>query len=1677
MRRRRGRPKRPLPIHPERVISIAMNAGLSSTVRLQRAIKNRRTRKHFENSDERWKIARQVYLTTKKDGDPDYSYILKAEPKIRDNMLKMLYEKAAEFGHDEVRRQKNSDDTVGPLNQRFNACGAALREFSECNFPFPDAEVFGTRTQKSGLKKREFRIAGYNGTTFGPRVTLVHPDLPSLDFGDAVRSHNEVTAIECAICDVPVKETTRYSNLFLLLARPYLENIYSEYKCGRSGFRSGVSAALRHVKNLITESGYQPTMYLDKSVTGVLEYESGKTSMEFFDTQLDEANEFYGNHPVLQELKRLKIKGFERSPGAIEPCLTESDVIYIRQKAIRRGRLKGSIMHRRIGHLFPSPWSLQDVIYNEHKYTGSSDYVIVSELPVQTNLGKGKVDITLFERMITKDGKRALHRPAFTCEIKTRMGHEWNLDSELKISQSRGRDGIPHRVIPEFPINDRPMDEREWKSIVDSTPYPKAQKQVSIYADALAQRYHEITGEDSIHIYRATIMIEAISDINHVRNVIEGLVIKAYEFLKKNNGSVKRMIITPTNVTDCNIVLVIHKQKESTKISRERIKTPWHPSYNPFQRDINSNRRFILYLTGESPTSAGTSAAWNAKYYHGLKLLYEIKKKKPNTKFLWLDLASQFTNPLLAEARLRLRPRRFTEEEESKAHHENIREFFETIEVKSYLDSILSSLYDDGSEPSFNFKYGEKPVTIIVSGVEVLTDATPKTHRNQLQLILDKLLTSLPDREDDTILWLDSPVPSVDKSIPYATRALLPYYASSTLAEHTTEIIWNLPSPPNSAVEPEKWTLGTIGDSPMFDDLRMIVYHSPKELDIQFESIPLLQGWSKRFKNQGRGLVVRERNVTDIVPEKDIRDRIKLLALTMIPWIVDLYPDMKLTSESDKTLKEQFSRLIEEFRGTPDDLEVSIVSTDKFPSKAPTILNLMRFRQSPVRSGKAYVATTIGRINSQRLYRSPLKLMTTPRQAMELSQEDIDTPILESGWSYGIKFVAGYDLNLSWWMIIQDPRKPSRMLVGCFLNKIIKKGEFHWSETKSEILTGQSVTEILEYKQLAMWYRTTEQGVEVWNDKGGFEGLLEVKSQGYSSVSHLRATRFTEGNPTDSGLQPDISFPTSIHQRITDALKRYCDKVASPIPVKVKLERREYTCKALFIDENDDILQEVELETVFDLQTLLRWPMIHGGPMNTDVGEFVTWNIFEDIDYSDMNFIRPYIIYRTTRTAPKELPSRISQFYGPSEEVVVEIEHDRSVCPLALEEGDEHGECWRILLHESTPKSLRNQLENRMTGRMVHGFLAPGRIWSKKLFELKIIFNYKLGTTDCFVFQEEDWIRRVLREQGIVNLPSIPLGSYLRAKEEKWIVDILIDDRGVIWNATSTVTGRRYNRYTQIFKLDFTNKLENEHKRILEIITKNLEIVPAEISNLGKVEKHVTEMLEEWGFDELSPPCELFVELLSSGYSLNLKLKNEYIDYEILKETFQIDRNTTWEIIKEMFTDFFNEGWLSQFNIVNSDDVEEQFNKVQELLKSSDEDEQDDIEEHDDEDSVLLNIIVEYREEVVDNPEKIRYMCGALLQLTAQKIEAKEFDEAIGPLDESIRLLLECDMHNSSVRKDLRKGILLLTDHYSIWPDNALRLLKSAQRKFKLLLNDKFSANAVLDLHDLIETLVQKVGE
>ncbi len=1522
MTRKRGRPTVPLPVHPERVISRAVQAGLSATIELQRSIVNKTTQNHYKSSREIWNRAREVYAITKTQGDADYSYILKAEPQIRDNMLKILYEKAAEYGHNEVARQKNSDDTVGPLNQRLNACGAVVREFSEREFPHPTPVLFGFRTQQAEYASKQFRVAGYSGSSLGPKVILVHPDLPSLDFGDAVRSHNEYLATMCTIHNVSVSETIKYSNLFLLLTRPYLEHIYSEYKVGKPEFRRGVNGALRLVKKLIPEAGYKPSIHEVDTVTGRFTSPELRVSADFFAVQFDEAWKYFKHHPVLTELEKLIGGGFIRSPGNEEPCLTERDVKHLRELAQERARIRGSIMHRRISHLFSSPWNLRNLILNEHRISNVSGPIIFSEVPLETALGKGRADLILSEPVITQDGKRVLQKPSLVVEIKTHMGHEWYIESESKHSQSREYHGLPQRVVPHFMVRDRTLDDAEWERIIRSVPNKNTTNQLDIYADAISEKYLRITGERIGHVLRGTLIIEATADIREVMRVARELLIKGYQQVREKAGRIERTVVRPTGDFKEKIALIIHEQVVSGPKRESAIQVSKAPTYTPFRNHKDTERDFILYLAGSSPTSAGHSAAWNAQNYHGLHLLYEMSTVNPETEFLWIDLASQFVDSGLAEARLRLRPRGYSGEAIAQAHPDHIREFFETIKVSGFLDSILAYLYEDGPFPSFKIEKSDGTRVIVVSGADIIRDATPKTHMDQLQQVIDHLLDSLPDDQKTTVLWFDSPVPSTDKATVYGTCALLPFFDNSTLGEIVTEIIWNFPVAPQSAVEYDEWKLPTIGDVPMHDDIRVIVRQTIQELNTELALIPFLHGWSKRFKNQGRGLVVEERELLDIIPDVNTRKRMKLLSFTLLPWLAELYGDTCLSEETNVTMGVQMGEIMSEFIES-DGIEYRTVNLAGAPEKPLKILDLMRFRPPSSRAGMSYVST-LGSINSQRLYRSPNSLRTTPQAIIE-SETSVLPQNLDQQWLYGVWFESeDENEDQPFWIVMQNPEKPTRMLVGCFTRKLPDGDGYLWAHTQQPLLKKQGADDILGLPHSLLMYRRVGSDNECYVLKPTetnfeFQGHVSVISKGYSSVSQLRAIRLEETNLARESLvehSPNEIF----YQQVAAVLKRYITSIMHPTPVSVKLELvDDSVCQVQFIDGNDNVLHQQETRYTAELISLLRWPITQMGGMFTDAGRHVTWNIFDDIQYGELDFIAPYVTFKAARSESARFPERIAQFFEETATLKVSIEHDRSICPIALGEEIDHGACWRISLPPNCSDSVRSYLNRPMTGEQLNGILAPGQIYTGQLYSIQLVLPTVSKRDESVVFHEERYIRMLLRQHGVF-LRRLDSGTYLHVQNQKWIVDVFWDEKGyVIWNAVSNMTGLSFKSNSHIIPLSYSQSAEEECDMILGIIT---EAIPCDhIQEYDILKNRTLDKLKGMGYTTQPPTCEWRIISTSKtkcvfGLFLIDGLENPIVRYEI---DLSVDQTTSVEEMMDQYSESFKDPDILNYHILNED--------------------------------------------------------------------------------------------------------------------------------------------------------------
>ncbi|MDF1537901.1 MAG: hypothetical protein P1Q69_03255 [Candidatus Thorarchaeota archaeon] len=1518
MLQRRGRPQKPLPMHPNKIIADAILKGLSATLELQRNIKTKKIDHLYKSSRETWMGHREAYRITNERGEADFQYITSAEAQLRDNMWRMLVEIATKYGCSEKLRVKNSDDTVGPLNQRFNAGGAAFRNFFMKMYPMQDPESYGKRTKRIGESRKKFRVAGYPESCYGPKVLLTHVDLAPLDFGDAIRSHLEYLETYCYIYDVPVADTRRYCELYMMQVRPFLDRIYSEHKCGKKGFRKGLDSVLHLLKEDIQK--HYSIQQEKPTVTDSIEYPRPQFSLSFFQNMIDQARSRGLQDPSLDELERIANRGFEVDDELKLPCLTEKDVGYIWKKAVRRAKILGSQIHRKISTLFPSPSSIPGIIFS--KDVGENQTCrIVSEVSIETPKGKGKIDLILFKRVAIDRGTRVVWCPVFVLEIKTKLGFWLTLQKRRIDSDSRTIHGKPSRVVAEFPLFTRSLTADEWAMIVNATPIESTRKQVKTYADALIEKYNECTGEDVQSIPTGTVLVDASEKLDDIERVLSSLVTKSYESLL-DQSSLQQRILFKTEGTN-NIALITHPQDGSIRVD-EPLPAPWTPSYDPLGMTARGQDSFTLYLSPKTLDSSGESASWIARYHHGLQMLHEMRQDNPDSRTVWVDLANEFNEPLLAEARLRLRPYSYNENDIQKSQPDYIRDFFESIEVIGIKDGILDAILNEQDVHSVlsNQVPLEGKTHLVVSGWDTINDVIPSPHRKKQNRVLQEIIDYLSRTSSVSIVWFDSPVPSDEKSVPYSSRVLLPYYSNSPLSQVVTKIIWNVPVAPERFVSPDSWKLPVASRTPMHDDIRSIIHHTRNSLSVDLVLVSPLHRWSRRFENGGLGVLTKERDVDDVVPNSQTRERIKVLSFSLIPWLVRIFTDAKLVEEQDTTLGKQYASIQEEF----DSKEENVVLTnlELKPSQEPTILQRISFKPIGGRLGKSFVSVTEGGINSRKLYRSPNKVRTAFKEHRQLVS--VDTERFLSEESHGVIFAD--DAAPIYWIVLEDPDDPVRILIGCFRRKEFCSGDFIWSEQDLGVDMIDEFGYILDSPSRMLTLVKDEIGYVSWfadtdSDNGEYCSLLELISGGWEYTRRLRAYREL---PVEQLIQRERTcVPEQTISKLQSLLKEELEKWKSSTKVSITLEDDDGCCLVKIPTEGTTI-QEIRLKNVPDIVSLLRWPLQEAIPLRLDSGQYVRWDVFGDISYGAFKDLRPLVETKTARDLIASLPKSVSELLDVYPIVKVPFVHDRSLCPIMKGEN-EHKSCWRFELPEDCPEEVKSKLEGNWNSKELYGLIAARTVGP---YSIEIVFPKLSEKTESIVYHEDTWIRRLFRENGL-RLKSILPGSFTRVENQSWEVTLVWRSSNVEWFAKSKLTGLRWSDLFQILKLDYSLTLSEQRGEILDFITARVSL--ERISNcqflIGTIERN----LREKGFSETEVVCRIeFVRIDSTKFRYKVVSGKDNV---ILDVTHVLDGSFTKDEELDMMQISLWEGELSSYNIINREEFLEEFSNFLDLLETS----------------------------------------------------------------------------------------------------------------------------------------------
>lgn len=1509
-----------------------MLTGLSTHVYLQGTLKNTVTAHYHESSRSILKRGKEAYYISKAVGNPDFSHVTATENNIRKNGLDLLEENAAAYGCTETKRARKWYEEVGPLNQRLNAGGAALRECAVLDYPMGQGrQLIAEDGSETGY--------GYHGDSRAPAYNLIHKTLPELDFVDSVRYHIQVLNTDCYIFEVPVRDTRRYSNLFLLRARKYLDNIYTEHKYGEKGFRKGTLRILRELRNDIRRH-YNTRSEDSPTVSSSITYHQPTFSMQFFRDAVAEAKRAGVDPLATGELERILRPGTNIIPdakGKLRPCLRTEDVEHIWKMATDRGRKIGSIVHGHITDLFDSFRSAGDAIRNDDRDRINRDTVrIVAELPLETKLGKGRADLTVFRREVAPQRLKTFYRPQMVVEIKTRSAFDFSLGYDIRPSESRARYGKPPRVVPEFEVEPRPLTKKEWEAVVDEFPRQQTQQQLKAYADALSESFASVSGtEDCAPVIKATLLIDPSTSNPESRKTIRALILHALDTIQTEGKIEERMVFkVDKQPADTEMVLVVHKQNYSQDNIGEVVPPEWRPAYDPLFGSGSRKMRFILHLSAASIGSSGKSAARISGYHHGMRLLYEIVHNKPQTDLVWFDLADDFQYGPLAEVRLRLR----TPDEEHDSPEE-LYGLFERIRFEGLFSEIQRYLYEDGFLPDIRHHLGEPRDSdriIIVSGWDRIRESTPAPYRKRLNMLLGHILRQIPDIEKTTILWFDLPVRYERVSSAYRMRCFLPFYDNSLLRGEVTEMMWNLPCPPPDVLDPDEWYLPVIPKTPMFDDIRTIIKQKADGFEVSLAHVPPLANWADKFRtedfsNKGPPPV----SIDKAVPRLQIRNKIKGLALSLLPWLAELHPGQIVSLENDTKRAGEFVRSYVSSQ-LPSLDDIAVTSEHKARTNPQSNeLDQIRFRTCVPRTGKSFQQMTAGKINTHRLYRSEEETRTKRRPShpivTSLSQND-------EQFLFGQLIEVEELLSPMTILAIENPKDPAQLLVGFFSSDRRKDGRgFEWGIIDLASSSNDLTKLVQNSPRINLLLRHDGETLISWamdsdSQDWYLHGMMEViPGEKLGSSGILRAVRLSDCKGPST--YPKATVPEEFSGRVDEAIRRVLSLSEDAERVSIRLDWTEIGCTAEIVNADEKSIATLTYRHTANLVNVLTLTK-NGSPIRLDTGELVYWDRFSGIAYGELSIMGAMAETYIPDTAPVNLPAKLSDISSLPEGTVltVEIVHNQEQCPISTHSKRSHGRCWSVNML-SDDEETRTIFQGLYTDRELYLLLSPKKMLiGNQICELEIEVPSSLQEGEGIVLRESGFVTRLLPDSAPRYTRLTP-GTYVREDTQKWRVSISVNRDHLIWSGQSSLTGDNWKKKTYTFPLDYARQLSEVQEELWNAVT--LEIPAEKLENPRLLKSSMTTILQGQGFSD--GPLKVKIELTKTRNTLTQTIRKAEGDCSIIEtQEITINPNEHKETLTDAIYYQMEEGLLSRFEIVNKDGFLETLNELLDQPRSKD---------------------------------------------------------------------------------------------------------------------------------------------
>ncbi|MFW9890051.1 MAG: hypothetical protein ACFFER_17850, partial [Candidatus Thorarchaeota archaeon] len=628
---------------------------------------------------------------------------------------------------------------------------------------------------------------------------------------------------------------------------------------------------------------------------------------------------------------------------------------------------------------------------------------------------------------------------------------------------------------------------------------------------------------------------------------------------------------------------------------------------------------------------------------------------------------------------------------------------------------------------------------------------------------------------------------------------------------------------------------------------------------------------------------------------------------SLVHWLSRLYPAIII---KDETIAN--SKIMSSLLGETSGFE-------------PSLLERMRLHPGSTKDGMSYIPLTMGRINSQRSYRSLGELKSN---ILPSYHKESETAIVQTRVSFGQVIALPESDSHTEIIVCEDPYSPGRLLFGMFTESSTPSDSgYIWTRLDVSRLEDiiSSDPDDLEIRHLL--YTESEKGLACWEKNAvDYEwtpqGIVDLACGQGGRFAVMSGMRVTSDDFSEIE-RPSLQFPEDFDTRARALMQRIKETTEQSQWVTVKLVEEGSFCQIIFHDSREeDVLHHVKIQGTADVVSLLRHSSVEGKSIRTPSGQLITWNLFNDIDYGIFASIRSLVETSAPKEARKVVAPLVTNTLEPTEgSIDIVLKHIPDACPLVTNQSPQHGACWR-LTSSLEKDAVSDAFASLFTGKEIYGQLSTGRIkLDKSLYSINLKLGHIKDESDFYAYHEDRWIRRLLRDNDI-HFKQLTPGTFLWVSEEKWKLDFIIHESVLEWVAVSEVTGFPLERTAFRYILNPNLNLEESLQDILGNIKQRIAI--NRVVNLENFKMLLSTRLEGSGYGISSPECHLEVSCEQRILKIRLIQIGRKPPIVISEEAFLVKENDDGDELLDAIHNRLEEGNLSAFNITNTEDFLEE---------------------------------------------------------------------------------------------------------------------------------------------------------